>query len=271
MKDKVLSWEEAVLWLKNQPEKQELVRACFYDDPPDKSAERFYHSTEWKAVQQLLAPVHKGKVLDIGAGRGVSSYAFARDGWSVTALEPDPSSVVGAGAIQQVIQPGLDITINEERGEHLPFADDSFDLVYGRAVLHHADDLPSLCQEAGRVLKSGGVFLFTREHVLTKSDDLEKFLDNHALHFLYLGECAYKLSEYLQAIQSGGMENTELFAPYDSDINLFPLSQKEHCSRIRKTNHFPLPNWFIKAVIFPRMNKNNNAPGRLYSFTGKKL
>ena len=271
MNDKVLSWEEAVLWLKNQPDQQDLVRACFYDDPPSTSAERFYHSTEWKAVQKLLASVPCGTVLDIGAGRGISSYAFARDGWSVTALEPDTSEVVGAGAIRQVIQPGLDIKIKGERGEQLPFSDNSFDLVYGRAVLHHADNLADFCREAVRVLKPSGVFLFTREHVLSKSKDLEQFLDSHALHFLYQGECAYKLSEYLQALDCGGGGSVKVYPLYSSDINLFPSSQQEIFDRVRKARHIPLPNWFIKLFLIPGMNKNNHSPGRLYSFFGKKI
>ena len=260
-----------MLWLKDQPDQQDLVRACFYDDPPGKSAERFYHSIEWKAVRKLLASLPCGRVLDIGAGRGISSYAFARDGWSVIALEPDPSKVVGAGAIRQVIRPELDITIVEERGERLPFSENSFDLVYGRAVLHHADDLPAFCREAARVLKPGGMFLFTREHVLSRSVDLDKFFESHALHFLYQGECAYKLSEYLQALHGGGMQCVKILAPYSSDINLFPSSQQEVFRRIRKEKHFPLPGWFIKAVILPGMNKKNNTPGRLYSFFGGKI
>lgn len=272
MTDNTLSWEQAVQWLKSQPDQQGLVQTCFYDDPPDKSAERFYHSTEWKAVQRLLPSRLHGRVLDIGAGRGISSYAFARDGWSVTALEPDLSEVVGSGAIRQVIQPGLDIIIVEERGEKLPFVDNSFDLVYGRAVLHHADDLEIFCGEAARVLKSGGFFLFTREHVLSESADLEKFLGSHPLHFLYHGEHAYTLSEYLQAIHiEGRMKCEEVLAPYSSDINLFPSSQKELFKMIRKNKWFPCPRWFIKAAILPKMNKNNNTPGRLFSFFGRKI
>lgn len=271
MSDKVLTWEEAVLWLKGQPEEQELVRACFYDDPPKTSAERYYRSTEWKAVQKILTTVPCGNVLDIGAGRGISSYAFARDGWSVTALEPDSSEVVGAGAIRQVIQPGMNITIREERGEQLPFADNSFDLVYGRAVLHHADNLANFCMEASRVLKPGGVFLFTREHVLSKPEDLDQFFDSHALHSLYQGEYAYILSEYLEALENSRMPCTKILPPYSSDINLFPSSQQEVCKRVRKANHLPLPDWYIKRVFIPKMNKNNNSPGRLYSFWGKKI
>ena len=39
---------------------------------------------------------------------------------------------------------------------HLPFADASFDLVYGRAFVHHLQDLHTFFSEVGRVLKQGG-------------------------------------------------------------------------------------------------------------------
>lgn len=39
---------------------------------------------------------------------------------------------------------------------HLPFADASLDLVYGRAFVHHLQDLSALFSEVGRVLKPGG-------------------------------------------------------------------------------------------------------------------
>ena len=39
---------------------------------------------------------------------------------------------------------------------HLPFADASFDLVYGHALVHHLPDLHTFFSEVGRVLKPGG-------------------------------------------------------------------------------------------------------------------
>src|SRR6202040_1201267 len=123
---------------------------------------------------------------------GISSYALARDGWRVTALEPDPSDVVGAGAIEQLAAvSNLPIEVVRDWGETLPFADATFDLVYGRQVLHHARDLRTLCAEMGRVLKSGGTFLATREHVIFRDADLAVFLAEHPLHRLYGGENAY--------------------------------------------------------------------------------
>jgi len=270
MSGNIFSWEEAVLWLRNQPDKQELVRACFYDDPPEESAERFYQSTEWKAVQNLLASVACGTVLDIGAGRGISSYAFARDGWIVTALEPDASEVVGTGAILQVAQSGLDITIIGERGEQLPFPDNTFDLVYGRAVLHHAQNLKKLCEEASRVLKRGGLFLFTREHVISSRRDLESFLVSHPLHFLYKGENAYLLKDYVEAIKSADLTITNTMSPLASDINLFPTTKCILVEKIKAQYPIPLPDYFVQKVIIPVREKKNNSPGRLYSFLGHK-
>ena len=40
--------------------------------------------------------------------------------------------------------------------EHLPFADQTFDVVYSYGVLHHSPDTAKCLREAWRVLKSGG-------------------------------------------------------------------------------------------------------------------
>jgi hypothetical protein len=73
------SWEEAVADLKRRPDQADLVRACFFDDPLQQAAERFHRGSEWRAVQALLAGL-SGSALDVGAGRGISAYALARDG-----------------------------------------------------------------------------------------------------------------------------------------------------------------------------------------------
>jgi len=270
MKDKFMSWEEAVKWLRSQPEQRDLIRACYYDDPLQKSAERFYVSTEWRAVQEILGGGKRGKALDVGAGRGISSYALARDGWQVTALEPDSSPIVGSGAIKQLSQDGFDIMVVEEYGETLPFADNNFELVYGRAVLHHADNFKKFCMEMVRVLKPGGLFLATREHVISRKSDLQTFLDSHPLHSLYGGENAFLLGEYVKALKEAGLEIKQILAPYDSDINLFPSNKKELREKISHKVGFASPEWLVKRVGVPLLNKINKTPGRLFSFVGMK-
>ena len=222
-----MTWEQAVQWMRSQPRHRDLVRACFYDDPLAEAAKRFHAEAEWKSVAALL-PSPLGKALDVGAGRGIASYALAADGWRVVALEPDPSDLVGAGAIRMLAgETGADIEVVEEWGERLPFADRTFDCVHARQVLHHARDLGMLCREMARVLKPGGVFIATREHVIDLPADLAEFLAMHPLHMLYGGENAFGLEQYLDAIVGAGLRLTKILSPLESPINYFPASVGE--------------------------------------------
>lgn len=267
MSGRSATWEEAVLWLRAQSDQAELVRACFFDDPLLDAAERYYASSEWDAARRLLGPA-AGRALDVGAGRGISSYALARDGWEVTALEPDPSAIVGAGAITQLAEASkLPIEVWMEWGESLPFPDASFDLVYGRQILHHARNLSILCAEMARVLKPGGTFMATREHVIFKDADLGVFLAEHPLHRLYGGENAYRLREYKRAIEQAGIRLTRVLNPWASSINLYPRNAAEIGSLIRA--RIPLiPAFALTPAVLRRLGWLLRSPGTNYSFIG---
>lgn len=265
--EKLATWEDAVKWLKTQPNSEALVKACFYDDPLPTAAERYYKCTEWDALRAYTPKV--GRVLDIGSGRGISAYAFAKDGWQVDALEPDSSDLVGAGAIRKLAeQSQLNIKVEQTWGEQLPYADSSFDLVYGRQVLHHAKDLKQLCKEAARVLKPNGIFIFTREHVISKQEDLNSFLQTHPLHKLYGGENAYLLQDYKNAILESGIKLNVVLNPMQSNINLYPESIQDVKQRL--ASRLKLPSSLIPDFILSMYGIMSNAPGRLYSFIGQK-
>jgi SAM-dependent methyltransferase len=269
MADVAMTWEQSVQWLRDQPGQQDLVKACFFDDPIEVAAERYRRSSEWRAVQAFLPP-SPARVLDVGAGRGIAAYAFAAEGFDVTALEPDPSDLVGAGCIRLLSErTGLSIEVAEARAEDLPFATASFDIVHCRQALHHATDLRQMCRELGRVLKDGGLFIATREHVISKPDDLEAFLDGHPLHRFYEGENAYRLDEYRSAIEGGGINIETTLNPFETDINRFPETLEAIKRRIAARVHWPLP-MLVPAALVRSMGDRDQTPGRLYSFVGRR-
>jgi SAM-dependent methyltransferase len=281
------TWEQAVQWLRDQPQQQDLVRHCYYDDPVQDAARRFYLSEEWQATRDLLARFLPGPqfrqgcaVLDLGAGRGIASYAFARDGWQVTALEPDASSLVGRGAIA-VLRERTALPIQSLAGvaERLPLADGSFDLVYGRAVLHHARQLTSLCREVARVLRPGGVALWVREHVLSRPSDLGFFLQGHPLHRLYGGENAYTLAEYRVAITAAGLRLRQVLGPLENPVNHWPTS----CADVDQHVRGQWQRWLggrMARVLFKSpslrrfatwfVSRRQHIPGRHFAFVGVK-
>lgn len=276
----ISTWESAVIWLRNQPARRQLVLDAFYDDPLVAAAERYRGSGEWQAVSKLLRG-RTGKALDVGAGRGIASYALAREGFEVISLEPDPSAIVGAAAIRAMAaEAALPIKVVEEFSERLPFPDGAFDLVFARAVLHHTRDLDLACCEMFRVLRPGGILVAAREHVISKEADLGKFLEGHPLHHLYGGEHAYRLDRYTGALKAAGFSPLEVLSPLRSPINLFPhtIDSLRDAVVDKLSQKIPAkPLWRV-ALGSDRMFESllsvaerfDNRPGRLYSFVGHK-
>lgn len=279
--DALKSWENAVAWLRLQPDHRRLVVDCYYDDPLKTAAHRYWQSDEWESIQRHLVS-RSGKALDVGAGRGIASYAMARNGFAVTALEPDPSRLVGAEAIRALAdETGLPIHVVEDFSERLPFVDDEFDLVFARAVLHHMRDLEKVCREFFRVLKPGGLLIVIREHVISKEEDLSRFFDIHPLHKLYGGENAYRLDQYLNAFKKAGFLQLEVLSPWHSPVNFAPHTLKSLKAKLAMQIAFgrqSIKRFVVFLLDFPGiwplvrflLEQFDNRPGRLYSFIAEK-
>lgn len=263
-----MTWEEAVIWYKNQPDNEINILYNYFDDDVLEAAQRYEASSEFKEILALLEGCEH--ILDIASGRGITSYAFAKNKKNVVALEPDKSDLVGNGSMKILMsQSDKKFEIVESYCEELPFGDGSFDAVFVRQGVHHFHDLDKSINEIFRVLKEGGKFLAVREHVLDKEEDLELFLQNHPLHIHYGGENAYVLNRYVNAFKNGGFNNIKIISPFDSEINLFPNSKEQIRINLNKKYKTQIDDEFFKSEL-ERLNSSVKTAGILYSFLCEK-
>lgn len=270
-----ITWEQAVRSLLGDPAQRQVVVDCYYDRPARDAAVRYWESPEWRAVRELL-PRPPRLALDVGAGHGISSVALALDGWNVTAVEPDPSELVGRGAIDALAtELALPIRAVAGTAESIPGEDSSFDVVFARQVLHHARELTAACREIYRVLRPGGSFVAIRDHVVTRHRDRPAFFAAHPLHRLYGGENAYRVDEYLSALRGAGFEVQQVLRSFDSVINFAPHTRESlRREMLQRAGRVPLAAPLLGSAIrreatldmvLRLMSRVDHRPGRLLS------
>ena len=131
-----------------------------------------------KALGQPLRPMGRG--LEIGAGTGYFSLNLLKQGIlsDVTCTDVSPGMLEMLQASAEQLH--LDVETVVCDAENLPFEDNSFDVVFGHAVLHHVPDLERAFGEFRRVLKPSGLVAFCGEPSRT-GDQLAAFPKRAAL------------------------------------------------------------------------------------------
>jgi ubiquinone/menaquinone biosynthesis C-methylase UbiE len=104
-----------------------------------------------------------GDALEIGSGTGYFSLNLLQLGAieRLTATDISPGMLSQLSATADAL--GLEVKTVQTDAEVLPFEDESFDLVFGHAVLHHIPDLDVAFAEFRRVLRPGGAIAFAGE------------------------------------------------------------------------------------------------------------
>lgn len=115
------------------------------------------HETWIRPAFARLGDVRGLDVLDYGCGHGMAAVVLARKGARVTGLDLSP--VYLAEAQRRAEANGADVDFVQADANRLPFADASFDRVWGNAILHHLD-LERVSRELRRVLRPGGIAVF---------------------------------------------------------------------------------------------------------------
>ena len=107
-----------------------------------------------------LADYPDASVLDMGCGAGHASFVAAQNVSTVVAydLSAHMLDVVAQAAEARQLK---NITTRQGYVESLPFADNAFDIVISRYSAHHWHDVGAALREVNRVLKPGGLLIYS--------------------------------------------------------------------------------------------------------------
>lgn len=101
---------------------------------------------------------HRGKMmLEVGVGAGTDHLQWARAGCECNGVDLTDAGIATTRA--RLALYGLSSNLQRINAEQLPFADDTFDLVYSWGVIHHSEKPEEIIAEIRRVLKPGGMFV----------------------------------------------------------------------------------------------------------------
>jgi ubiquinone/menaquinone biosynthesis C-methylase UbiE len=93
-------------------------------------------------------------VLEVGIGMGADFLEWLKAGAIATGI--DLTSAAVERTRKRCELAGYKANVFQADGENLPFASNTFDIVYSYGAMHHSPDTQQCIQEAFRVLKPGG-------------------------------------------------------------------------------------------------------------------
>ena len=115
---------------------------------------RYSEYAPWMPQLMGFDQFRGARLLEIGCGMGTDLLQFARGGARCVGIDLTPRSVEITRHRFALYDTRGAFMIAD--GEHLPFASESFDVVYSNGVLHHTPDTAGAIREVQRVLRPGG-------------------------------------------------------------------------------------------------------------------
>jgi 2-polyprenyl-3-methyl-5-hydroxy-6-metoxy-1,4-benzoquinol methylase len=132
-----------------------------FDSAPEHPDEE---SPWYRLVLEHLAPIESKKVLEVACGRGGFARLLASRGAAV--FGADFSETAVRIAQTKVPKSGRKVQVAQADAQHLPYAEESFDIVISCETIEHLPDPASALREMRRVCRPGGLLYLTTPNYL---------------------------------------------------------------------------------------------------------
>jgi len=174
------------------------------------AVERFRYGVEPFIFSLAQFTRHRGKqMLEVGVGAGTDHLQWARAGCVCHGVDLTDAAIETTR--ERLAVYGLRSQLQRIDAEWLPYADNTFELVYSWGVIHHSAHPEKMIDEVHRVLKPGGQFLgmmygrhslvalrFWVRHALLAGRPWRSMTDVIASHVESPGTKAYTVAELRQ-------------------------------------------------------------------------
>ena len=186
------------------------------------------------------------RVLEIGAAKTWAGHYFTAQGCTYTGCDLMADPQIGLGRSQFFMEQfNTEYAVVAADAEQLPFADESFDLVFAIAALHHALDLPKMVSEMARVVKRGGIVAGINEGV--RAFRASPNAEGQATEKGYgINEHVYTLWDYYTAFRRHGLRITKIYRAAGDEL----LQTNSQRGRFRVQRWLPkLSQGFVTALL----------------------
>src|SRR5207237_1011874 len=173
---------------------------------------RYHEYAPWMPEVMGFNDFAGARLLEVGCGMGTDLLQFARGGAKVTGVDLTPRSIEISRQHLAVYGEAGDFAVTD--GENLPFADESFDVVYSNGVLHHTPDTARAIREIHRVLRANGqarVMLYYRNSL----NYWGQIILRHGLlggELLRGNSSEEIMSKYVEFNESGGRQLVKVYS-----------------------------------------------------------
>lgn len=137
---------------------------AYYDARKNKSGSSYFYNEllEFPTTLKLLGNIRGKKVLDLGCGPGINAKKMQKFGAKVKGIDLSNYLI----DIAKKEASNIEFLIGDV--EKLPYKNGEFDIVVSSLVLGHIKDWKKTLSEVRRVLKRGGIFVFSSYNPVTE-------------------------------------------------------------------------------------------------------